>query len=116
METDIRGAELIGGEATAELLAVVREALSNVVRHARAGRVRVRARRRGRDLAVEVRDDGIGLPSRPVGSGHHGLQNMERRVERLGGTFEARTDAGTRIIIILPIAHGRQAPEGSDRA
>jgi two-component system, NarL family, sensor histidine kinase DevS len=112
VHTDIRGTDQIGAEATVELLAVVREALSNVVRHARARRVTIRGRRRGRDLVLEVRDDGIGLPTRPIGSGHHGLHNMERRVERLGGTFEARGDAGTRIIIILPVAQQRQESEG----
>ena len=116
VETDIRGAERIGAEATAELLTIVREALGNVVRHARAAKVTVRARRDGRDLRLEIRDDGIGLPSRPIGSGHHGLENMERRAERLGGTFEARTDGGTRIIIVLPVAQEPQQSEDSNRA
>ncbi len=117
-DVDVRGASGFGSEATAELLAILREALSNVARHASARRVTVRSRRRARDLVIEVVDDGIGFVPAPMGSGHHGLRNMERRTERLGGAFEVRSakGRGTRIIITVPVAHDETGQGGSDRA
>jgi signal transduction histidine kinase len=71
----------------AELLAVLREALSNVGRHAAANRVDVEVVV-GADVVLRVTDDGIG-PSDDGGTGN-GLPNMDTRAERLGGTFELR--------------------------
>ncbi|NJC85660.1 sensor histidine kinase [Planosporangium mesophilum] len=67
------------------LLAVLREALSNVARHARAGAVEVNVVVDGGRLATTVVDDGVGLGEVDH---HSGLDNMRRRAEELGGTFE----------------------------
>ncbi|GAA3773673.1 sensor histidine kinase [Plantactinospora mayteni] len=61
---------------------VVAEALTNVVRHSRAGRARVTVERDGDDLTVEVRDDGIGGADPGRGSGLVGLAD---RVSVLAG-------------------------------
>jgi signal transduction histidine kinase len=66
-----------------ELLAVVREGLANVVRHARAGWCRVSIEVQDR-VRVTVEDDGVGTaPSSP----RSGLVNLHRRAERLGGAM-----------------------------
>jgi signal transduction histidine kinase len=69
-----------------EMLAVVREALSNVVRHALATAVTVAVSVTGERLAVTITDDGAGTDpaGRPEGQG---LVNMRRRAEDRGGTF-----------------------------
>jgi signal transduction histidine kinase len=68
-----------------ELLAVVREALSNVARHAEAGSVRVSVRAADGHVTVSVEDDGIGCdPRRARG----GLINLTERATDLGGDFE----------------------------
>ena len=73
------------------VLAVVREAVSNVARHADARAVTVTVSC-GDRLMVEVRDDGIGLPDdRERDSG---LANLARRAEMLGGELEARGAPG----------------------
>jgi signal transduction histidine kinase len=64
--------------------AVVREALSNAARHARASAVEVDVRIDGDDLVVEVADDGVGLGG---SSRRSGLDNLRTRAESLGGTF-----------------------------
>ena len=77
------------------LLAVLREALTNVARHARASRVEVDVDQRGapvRTLRLRVHDDGAGparqaLPPGPRTDGGHGLVNMECRATALGGSF-----------------------------
>ena len=87
-------------EATAYF--VVAEALTNVVKHARARRATVGAQlRRGR-LDVEVRDDGIG-GAHPHGTGLVGLTD---RLDVLGGTLrvESRPEGGTVVAASIPVS------------
>jgi signal transduction histidine kinase len=74
-------------EVRTEVLAVLREALSNVVRHAAASAVSVRVEAGGSRLSLAVTDNGIGLAEEVARSG---LANMRDRAARLGGTFDAR--------------------------
>jgi signal transduction histidine kinase len=69
-----------------DLLAVVREALSNVARHARASEVRVRVSVAGGRLVVTVTDNGVGVAG---AAERGGLANMRERAGRHGGTFAA---------------------------
>jgi signal transduction histidine kinase len=75
------------------LQAVVREALSNVARHAHASQVTV-AIDVDDDLLLRVEDNGVGIPAEGRRSG---LRNMAERAEKLGGAFTAapRPDGGT---------------------
>lgn len=74
----------VDGHVADHALAVLREALSNVVRHAGASRVEVDVTVREDRLAVVVGDDGAGLPpGRPAGG--RGLDNMQTRAAKLGG-------------------------------
>ena len=85
-----------------ELLAVVREALSNVARHARASSVRVSVRAADGHVILQIEDDGVGLdPSLARG----GLVNMDERAGDLGGTFTAgpRDGGGTTLVWRVPI-------------
>ena len=70
-----------------QLRAVLREALSNVVRHAGASRVTVAVEATDIDLVATVIDDGVGAGpgERPGGKG---LASLHHRAEALGGTFE----------------------------
>ena len=67
----------------AELLATLREALSNVARHAKATRVDVEVIVEG-DVCLRVIDDGVGPPADGAQMGH-GLRNMAARADKLGG-------------------------------
>ena len=96
-------------ETVAELLAIVREALSNVARHAGATNCRVLLASEPDRLRLEVLDDGRGFdPSRRGEGGHHGLANMRSRGESLGATFEVDSapGRGTRIIVVLRVQQG----------
>ncbi|AMR27736.1 hypothetical protein A0257_11940 [Hymenobacter psoromatis] len=82
---------------------IYKEALHNIVKHAQAQQVWVRLRLRGRQLELEVRDDGRGLPSagRPGGQG---LPNMRMRTAAVGGTITFDTTGpGTRLLVRLPL-------------
>ncbi|NMH95502.1 GAF domain-containing sensor histidine kinase [Pseudonocardia bannensis] len=83
------------------VVAVVRETVSNVVRHARA-RSLVVSIEAGKELTVEVSDDGVGLDPAAVRSG---LRNLEERVLECGGVFTARTEpaGGTTVRWTVPL-------------
>ncbi|MFJ1704993.1 GAF domain-containing protein [Kitasatospora sp. NPDC088346] len=84
-----------------DVVAVLEEALSNVVRHARARRVEVALNVDG-DLVLTVTDDGAGLPP---GGPRSGLANLAERAERRGGSFLAGPgpDGGTRLDWRVPL-------------
>jgi signal transduction histidine kinase len=84
----------VGHDEASHLLAVLREALSNVVRHAEATWVEVEVTAVGDSLVLTIRDDGIGIVQpRPTG---RGLVNMQSRAEALGGSFGVTTGPGGR--------------------
>jgi signal transduction histidine kinase len=88
---DHRVSEAIG----VQLLAVLREALSNVVRHAGASEVSVALEVTDVDLVAWVIDDGVGAGSGERAGGK-GLASLHHRAEALGGTLELRPGpAGT---------------------
>jgi signal transduction histidine kinase len=76
----------VDDEVADELLATLREALSNVARHAHASHVEVQVTV-GDDVRLRVADDGVGPPGVDAAPGR-GLRNMGARAERLGGTME----------------------------
>lgn len=94
----------VGSNVVGQLLAVLGEALANVVRHARATSVRVGVSLRGRELVLTVRDDGVGPPPPEQRSGR-GVGEMAMRAGALGGSFlvEAATPSGTRVEWRVPV-------------
>jgi len=97
----------------AELLQIAREALSNVARHAGATEATVRLSSDGKDLELEIRDNGRGfeLTTTPL-DGHFGLANMRDRATALGGAMlvESAAGSGTHIIVRIPVGDYREAP------
>lgn len=87
----------------AALLASLREALSNVARHAHASHVVVTLAAVGGQVSLSVADDGVGY--RPATGGGHGLPNMADRAEALGGEFRlaGRPDGGTLLEWSVPL-------------
>jgi two-component system, NarL family, sensor histidine kinase DevS len=82
--------------------AVVREAVSNAVRHAQATTLSVRVKVAD-DLCIEVSDDGRGMPAEFTGSG---LTNLWQRAEQAGGEFtieSASATGGTRLRWSAPL-------------
>lgn len=97
--------------ARQQTLHIVREALTNVWRHAAAQRVAVCAERAGETVRVIVRDDGCGFdPAAVDASAHLGLEIMRARAERSGGALsvQAQPGAGTTIVATFPLDKERQ--------
>jgi len=77
------------------LLQIAREALTNVVRHARAEHALIRLERdEDGEVRVLVEDDGRGIPPDSGGEGHHGMSIMRERARQLGGSLDVDEGAG----------------------
>jgi signal transduction histidine kinase len=93
----------VPADIAAQVLVSLREALSNVARHAGAHQTHVVVDARNGRLVLEVTDDGIGIAAdAPSGNG---LVNLRQRALALGGTCEARrrTEGGTRLRWDVPL-------------
>ena len=89
-------------EVADHVVAVLSESLTNVARHAGAGRTDVVLEMDGREIRLTVTDDGVGIP--PDGR-RSGLRNMAERAEQLGGamTFGAGPTGGTVLAWHAPV-------------
>jgi signal transduction histidine kinase len=95
----------LSAAAGGELLHLIREALSNVARHARATQVRIVVTTLPDETAIEIADNGVGFdPAAIAPEGHHGLINLRERAMAAGGRLEmdSRPGSGTRLIVHLP--------------
>lgn len=89
-----------------QLTRILREAVSNAIRHSGGTQCAVRIRFEGDALALEVQDDGRGLPKRSAAAQRgHGLPNIERRVRHLGGQhrFAVPPGGGTGTLLVVRI-------------
>jgi PAS domain S-box-containing protein len=110
-ECDVEIADGAAGQRDELVLALVRELLRNASKHAGAGRVTVRISRAGRDLVLDVTDDGAGIPAgrlrEALGQGHIGVASSMERVEAIGGRLRvgARSGGlgGTQATATLPL-------------
>jgi two-component system sensor histidine kinase DesK len=82
------------------LALALREAVTNVVRHAQASNCNVILSRNDSLCTLEVADNGRGA----CGPEGNGLRGMRERLEALGGSLRLLTSNGTRLIIDLPLA------------
>jgi signal transduction histidine kinase len=96
---------------------VAQEALTNIVRHARAQHVWIELNRTENALELVIRDDGVGFDTsttlaRAAGEGHLGLLGMRERVQILGGSLdvESAPGQGTRIRVSLPLSEAGEHP------
>jgi signal transduction histidine kinase len=109
-ELSVAGDEVeIPAPAIPELLCVVREALSNVRKHALASKVELSLRFRNDLIELTVRDDGCGFDSEEHSSGY-GLTVMNERVNLVGGEMYVITKPGqgTEIRVLVFTDMGRQ--------
>jgi two-component system sensor histidine kinase DesK len=90
------------GPAREAILALsVREAVTNVLRHARASQCAIHLAHTTERVLLSVTDEGRGGLA-PEGGG---LTGMRERVEALGGSFERSGERGTRLSLSLPLPH-----------
>lgn len=98
-----RGGEGLAGELETTVYRLVQEALTNVVKHARATTVRVSVGLAGAEVIVEVQDDGVGFEPGAQTAGF-GLAGMNERVYLAGGKLELSSDrTGSLVRATLPV-------------
>ena len=78
---------------------MVREAVTNIVRHAGARHCRVALDRDGGELRLEIADDGRGAAAVEG----NGIRGMRERVEALGGSLRLEDRGGMTLKIVLPL-------------
>jgi signal transduction histidine kinase len=107
VDMDDDASTAVPAERRVEIVQVLREALANAVRHARASGITISAHiERGR-LVLKVADDGVGFdPTAGSAEGHHGLRNMTNRARMLDGHLDLQSvpGRGTTLTLDLPLS------------
>ena len=88
------------------LYGVAREALNNILKHAKASRISVLLGPSDTGVFLEVIDDGVGFDPATAGNrGGFGLIGMEERARKLGGhvVVRSRPERGSRVRVELPV-------------
>ena len=92
------------------LLSVLREAVSNTLKHAGATRVAVTVSVAPDRLTIRVVDDGVGVPE-PIPDGGRGIANMSARMLGVGGSFAIAVDGGTAVTLSMPLVQADRPHE-----
>ena len=92
---------------------IVKEALTNALKHASAREVTVQAKVTSDVLEINIQDDGKGLalPTPKVEGKRHGLENMRQRADIIGGAVSCQSSPGkgTCIQFTVPLPERRSA-------
>ncbi|MGL6109330.1 MAG: sensor histidine kinase, partial [Rubrivivax sp.] len=105
---DPRAADLnLSVEQELQVFHIVQEALANVVKHARARTAQVLVEAHAQQIEIAIEDDGEGLlpdAASTHGAPHFGLEIMQERAQRLGGSLSIRSreGGGTRVQLRIP--------------
>ena len=106
--------DAIDADTSIALYRIVQEALTNVLRHAKATRFELALHATGDAIRLQMRDNGVGLPPtfNPAKLSH-GLSGMRQRARALGGevSWTSAPRQGTRIDIRIPLQPPAPAPE-----
>jgi len=92
-------------EISAQVLAIVREALSNIARHSAATRARIEVSAPGGAIRLVIKDNGHGFDvSEARSASHRGLKNLTARASSIGATMkiDSEQDQGTRLELEIP--------------
>jgi PAS domain S-box-containing protein len=107
---DCAQAGRLPAETETVIFRLVQEAMTNVLRHARARTVAVKVERSGAQAVLTVSDDGVGFDpaavlARADAGGSFGVLGMRERAELAGGTLgiASRPGAGTTVTAVLPL-------------
>jgi signal transduction histidine kinase len=97
------GALITDNHLATALFRITQEALTNVVRHARASQVSISLTEQGGRLMLSIRDDGVGFDSAAPMTGV-GLVGMRERCTAIGGVFDIVTKAGVGTAVSVSVS------------
>lgn len=109
LDWSVPGTSEMGLRTRQAIHRVVREGLTNVLKHASGAPTRVVVKSTDRGVEVSVTNEAPRAPGRSHGGSHSGLAGCQERISLLGGTFQAGTltNGGFRVAARLP-AHGNE--------
>ncbi|GAE25898.1 sensor histidine kinase LiaS [Halalkalibacter wakoensis JCM 9140] len=89
-----------------QIFRMVQEAISNVLRHAKATQLELQIKQTTQELKIKLIDNGIGFDAKHVQQNSYGLHTMRERMTEIGGTLQIVSvpKKGTQIEAIIPIA------------
>ncbi len=96
---------------TAQLYKIAQEAVSNAIKHGRAGHITLTLERLAGNLALVIENDGVPFPEGKTPGDGIGLRIMNSRASILGASFGicAQGDDGTKVTCLLPLVNGTEA-------
>ena len=100
LETDLK----MPGYHRREIFLSLKEALHNVIKHANASKVMISATFEAKHLLIKVEDNGTGFDLMPTNIAGNGITSMQKRMERVNGSFNIHTDPqGTKVSLSYPL-------------
>lgn len=96
----------LDGERATALFRIAQEALTNVARHAAAERVDLTLGRIGREVVLEIQDDGVGISETSIVPGNSiGIAGMRERAALIGAQFRIYPgpQTGTHVVVRVPL-------------
>ncbi len=106
-------AHVVTAQFRHHLFLICKEALHNIVKHARATDVSIQLEVAENSITLTLSDNGIGIPAAPPAPSHrNGRNNMRARVDAIGGTLQISRASphGTTITITAPLSPARHTP------
>jgi signal transduction histidine kinase len=106
--TEQRADVTVASKTLREVVGVLKESVTNVVRHSHARNVRIQLQYPDGLIRVTIQDDGVGFTPRAIRPGKDGrglgLVGTAERLARLGGTFEVRSSPNKGTTVVLEAA------------
>lgn len=102
-DVDPRLGMALDAQAAQHVLALLSEAIANVIKHAQASQIRLMASASGNNVVIRIADNGMGFDPKAVATGR-GLPGMRNRARAIGATLEmgAATPRGSWWVLLLP--------------
>ena len=91
----------IGESVNKELAIILKELVTNILKHARANRVDASIRQEKNNVVLTMSDDGKGFVGQP-GEGY-GLKGIQERVDKMAGSFTLESNKGAEFVIRVPL-------------
>ena len=98
--------ERLPGDVETVLYRIVQEALTNIVKHARADHVSIVLQRKDKVVTAVIDDDGRGFAADAQRDGGLGLKGMKERVELVNGRFQIESSAGAGTTLVVEVPAG----------
>lgn len=92
---------ILGAKAKQNVYLIIKEALNNILKYARASSVKVAVENRNQEIYISIKDEGTGFDLSTIKNKGHGLTNMKIRADEIKAYFEIKSTIGEGTEIIL---------------